>query len=131
MRRTAVLLTASAAAASLAGCSLLRSSPPTYNVFFANASARIDEPARATIVEAARVANAHPSDPVILGGFADTKSADSAGAKELARRRVDAVSAALTSVGVNGPRILRTPYGNDPQATSGIASRRVEIDVGR
>jgi len=129
MRRAAVLLTASALARG--GCSLLRSSPPTYNVFFADASARIDEPARTTIVEAARVANAHPSDPVILGGFADTKSANAARARELARERVDAVSAALTNVGVNATRIVRSPYSDDPQTPSGIASRRVEIDVGR
>lgn len=131
MRRAAVLLTASAAAASLAGCSLLRSSPPTYNVFFADASARIDNPARTTIVEAARVANAHPSDPVILGGFANTKGVDTASSRELARQRVDAVSAVLTSIGVNGTRIQRAPYDSDPQATPGVASRRVEIDIGR
>ena len=130
MRRAAVFLTA-AAAASLAGCSLLGSSRPTYNVFFADASARIDDPARTTIVEVARVANARPSDPVILGGFANTKGVDSASSRELARQRVDAVSAVLTSIGVNGSRIQRAPYDTDPQATAGVASRRVEIDIGR
>ena len=131
MRRAAVLLTATVAAASIAGCSLFRSAPPTYNVFFADRAARIDDPARSTIVEAARVANARPSEPVILGGFADTKSVDSAAARELARQRVDAVSEALTSVGVNATRIVRAPYAPDPDATAGVASRRVEIDIGR
>ena len=128
MRRVAILLTATAATVSLAGCSLFRSAPPAYNVFFTDASARLDDPARNTIVEAARVANARPSDPVILAGFANAKNA---GAKDLARARVDAVSAALTNVGVNGTRIQRVPYAEDPQASSGVASRRVEIDIGR
>ena len=129
MRRTAIPLTL--AAALLAGCSLFGSAPPTYNVFFADNGARIDDPARTTIVEAARVANAHPSDPVILGGFADLKSVNAARARDLARQRVDAVSAALTSIGVSASRIVRAPYARDPQADAGVASRRVEIDIGR
>ena len=130
MRRSALLLTA-ALAASLGGCSLLRSARPTYNVFFADRLARIDEAGRTTIVEAARVANAHPSEPVILGGFADAKSVDSTRARELAGQRVDAVSEALASVGVNTARIVRAPYVGDPEASAGVASRRVEIDIGR
>ena len=128
MRRVAILLTAIAATASLAGCSLFRSAPPTYNVFFTDASARLDDPARSTIVEAARVANAHPSDPVVLAGFANAKTP---GAKDLAGERVEAVSAALANVGVNATRVQRAPYAEDPQAGSGVASRRVEIDIGR
>ncbi len=130
MRRAAILLTATVAAASLAGCSLFRSATPTYNVFFADRAARIDEAGRTTVVEAARVANARPLDPVILGGFADTKGVDSARARELARQRVEAVSEALTSVGVNAARIRRAPYTADPEAGAGVASRRVEIDIG-
>ncbi len=132
MRRAAVLLTATAAAASLAGCSLFRSAPPTYNVFFADNAARIDDAARTIIVEAARVANARPSEPVTLDGYADTrdKSINLARARELARQRVDAVSEALTGVGVSAARILRAPFAPDPQADVGVASRRVEIDIG-
>ncbi len=133
MRRAATLLTATLGAAAISGCSLLGSAPPTYNVFFADNSARIDDAARTTIVEAARVANAHPSQPVTLDGYADLKDKATTGARaqELAGQRVDAVSEALASVGVNTTRILRAPYVPDPQADAGVASRRVEIDVGR
>ncbi len=132
MRRAAILLTAAVAIASLAGCSLWRSAPPTYNVFFADNASRIDEAARTTIVEAARVANARPSEPVTLDGYADTKdmTVGSAHARELARQRVDAVAEALTGVGVNATRIVRAPYTVDPEANAGVASRRVEIDIG-
>ncbi len=128
MRRAAVPLIL--AAASLAGCSLFSSAPPTYNVFFADRAARIDDAARTTLVEAARVANAHPSQQVTLHGYADAKSVDAARARELAGQRLDAASEALTSVGVNATRIVRAPYTTDPQADSGVASRRVEIDIG-
>ncbi len=128
MRHAAVLLIM--AAMSLAGCSLFSSAPPTYNVFFGDRSARIDDAARTTLVEAARVANAHPSQRVTLDGYADAKSVDAARARELAGQRVDAVSEALTSVGVNAARIVRAPYTADPQVDSGVASRRVEIDIG-
>ena len=133
MRRAAVLLTATVAAASLAGCSLFGTTRPTYNVFFADNAFRIDDAARTTIVEAARVANARPSEPVTLDGYADTKdtSISATRARELAHQRVEAVAEALTGVGVNAARILRAPYTVDPQADAGVASRRVEIDVGR
>ncbi|MGI3777057.1 MAG: OmpA family protein [Janthinobacterium lividum] len=133
MRRAATLLTATLGAAAVSGCSLLGSTAPTYNVFFGDNSARIDDAARTTIVEAARVANAHPSQAVTLDGYADLKdkAATGARAQALARQRVDAVSEALASVGVNTTRILRAPYVPDPQADAGVASRRVEIDVGR
>ena len=133
MRRAAVLLTATVAAASLAGCSLIGASRPTYNVFFADNSARLDDAARTTLVEAARVANSRPSEPVTLDGYADTKDTGTtaARARDLAHQRVEAVAEALTGVGVNATRIVRAPYTVDPQADAGVASRRVEIDVGR
>ena len=132
MRRTAILLPAALAVASLAGCSLFSAGRPTYNVGFADNASRIDDPARTTIVEAARVANAHPLDPVVLDGYADTKDMNVTGtrARELARLRVDAVAEALTGVGVNASRIVRAPYTVDPEASAGVASRRVEIDIG-
>ncbi len=131
MRRAATLLLLSTALPGLAGCSYFRSGPPTYNVFFGDRSARIDEPAQNTIIEAARVANSRPAEPVILGGFADYKGVNSRAAQALAGQRVDAVMQALTSIGVSTSRVQRLPYAPDPESQPGVDSRRVEIDIGR
>ena len=131
MRRAAALLLLAAGLPSLTACSYFRAAPPTYNVFFGDRSARIDEPAQTTIVEAARVANSRPSDPVILGGFADAKSVNAKAAQALAKERVEAVVQALTTIGVSSGRIQRAPYAVDPEAQAGVDSRRVEIDIGR
>jgi outer membrane protein OmpA-like peptidoglycan-associated protein len=114
---------------SLPSCAMLApDSAPGYLVFFTQYSADIDPPAAAVIARAAAAAKASPSLPVEVRGYTDSFGSASADVV-LSQRRAQRVSDALIADGVNPNRITRQgrgQTGEDP----GVASRRVEIDIG-
>jgi outer membrane protein OmpA-like peptidoglycan-associated protein len=114
---------------SLPSCAMIAPSPaPGYLVFFTQFSADIDPPAAAVIARAAAAAKASPSLPVEVRGYTDSFGNASADVI-LSQRRAQRVSDALVADGVDPNRITRQgrgQTGEDP----GVASRRVEIDIG-
>ena len=114
---------------SLASCAMVGpSSAPGYLVFFTEHSADIDPPAASVIAQAAAAAKASPGLPVEVRGYTDSAGNVSADVL-LSQRRAKRVADALVADGVDPARITRQgrgQTGEDP----GVASRRVEIDIG-
>jgi outer membrane protein OmpA-like peptidoglycan-associated protein len=114
---------------SLASCAMVGpSAAPGYLVFFTEHSADIDPPAASVIARAAAAAKASPGLPVEVRGYTDSAGNPSADVL-LSQRRAQRVSDALVADGVDPTRITRQgrgQTGEDP----GVASRRVEIDIG-
>ncbi len=114
---------------SLPSCAMMApASGPGYLVFFTEHSDAIDPPAAAVIAQAAAAAKASPGLPVQVRGYTDSAGNPSADVV-LSQRRAQRVSDALVADGVDPARITRQgrgQTGEDP----GVASRRVEIDIG-
>jgi outer membrane protein OmpA-like peptidoglycan-associated protein len=115
---------------SLASCAMVvgPTAAPGYLVFFTEHSADIDPPAASVIAQAAAAAKASPGLPVQVRGYTDSAGNPSADVL-LSQRRAQRVSDALVADGVDPARITRQgrgQTGEDP----GVASRRVEIDIG-
>ncbi len=114
---------------SLPSCAIVApSTAPGYLVFFTEHSAEIDPPAAGVIAQAAAAAKASPGLPVEVRGYTDSAGNASADVL-LSQRRAQRVSDALVADGVDPARITRQgrgQTGEDP----GVASRRVEIDIG-
>ncbi len=105
-----------------------------YVVFFAPWSAAIDANGRTAIAIAARKALAHPSDPVVVVGSADTVGGTEAN-QDMARTRAQVVADALAADGVPRARVAIVSTGalKAPGAAPGNYaqfSRRVLIQVG-
>ncbi len=110
------------ATAILGGCALLTNEPATerFSVFFAPYSAALDAPAQDAIQLAADFAQRHPTQPIILLGYAAPPGPG------------QAPPGALVADGVRPERISTVPIGGtDPQrATPQVSVRRVDISVG-
>lgn len=126
MRQT---LLATLLLASLCSCAML--SPPArhpgYVVFFSERSAVIEPEAMQSIAAAAAQATA-TGTPVTVIGWTDSAGSPQADVT-LSQQRAQNVAAALAADGVPPARIMqlgRGQTGEDP----GVASRRVEIDLG-
>ena len=120
----------------LSACSLFGPSGPHYVVFFQERSAQLDAPARGVIARVARCANAEPASPVEIRGYTDSFGSPQADVllsrervRSVARERVRSVADALVADGVAASRLVRTGHGQ-AGANPGVASRRVEINVG-
>jgi outer membrane protein OmpA-like peptidoglycan-associated protein len=114
---------------SLPSCTMMSgTTQPGYLVFFTHQSIAIDPPAANVIAQAAAAAKAAPGTPVVVKGYTDSVGNPSTDVV-LSQRRAQAVSDALVADGVDPTRITRQgrgQTGEDP----GVASRRVEIDIG-
>jgi len=117
----------------LGGCTLLSSEPATdrFSVFFAPYSAALDEPAQDAIQLAADFAQRHPTQPVILLGYA-APPGPGQDAPGLSAQRNAAVQGALVADGVRLERISSVAVGRtDPKAAMPqVSIRRVDISVG-
>jgi outer membrane protein OmpA-like peptidoglycan-associated protein len=114
----------------LPSCAMMRPSTanPGYLVFFTEHSAAIDPPAAAVIAAAAAAAKTVPTHSVLVRGYTDSAGNPSADVV-LSQQRAQHVADALIADGVDPARITRQgrgQTGEDP----GVASRRVEIDIG-
>lgn len=127
-RATIVLTTAL-----LGGCGLLSNEPATetFSVFFAPYSAALDQPAQDAIQLAADFALRHPTQPVILLGYAAPPGAGQ-DAPSLSALRNAAVKGALAADGIRLERISSAARGSaDPKvAMPQVSVRRVDISVG-
>jgi outer membrane protein OmpA-like peptidoglycan-associated protein len=127
-RRLALLAPLAALAAS---CAPRPAGPPTMVVFFTADSAKLDDPAQASIRQAADIARASPAGVVHVRGFAANDTGTNVFNTALSRTRARAVARGLMEAGVQPARILvewrgATPYEDVPRE-----SRRVEIVIGR
>ena len=102
--------------------------PPAYEVFFTTGRSDLDQTAVATVEEAARGAGLSRAGRVEVIGYTD-RSGDSATNELLARRRADAVAAALSQAGV--PReMIEVRSGGAIGTRDDRSSRRVDIVAG-
>jgi len=99
-----------------------------YAVFFEIWSARLDEPARAAIAQAAARMKQQPSAIVSVVGFADPTGSHEAN-KLMSRTRAQVVTDALVEDGVPPGRIRQKSVGSVNYIADSIESRRVEIDI--
>ncbi len=132
MRRRSLLpLVLLAVPAALGACSVFQARHPTFVVFFQQGSVTVDDPARAVVADAARAANAAPTLPVVVSPYISTDATPGSDEVGRARQRAELVSQQLQADGVLANRVRITPPAPDPETPTGVASRRVEIDVGR
>ncbi|NKC30835.1 OmpA family protein [Falsiroseomonas selenitidurans] len=127
-RRAFAILPVALVAACAADPRELVGQPPRM-VFFEADSTELDEPARAVLANAARLARRHPDVPVQVLGFAGP-AGGAAFNQALSRRRADYVAEQLVAAGV--PRARITVTGRGPVAFDAVPveSRRVEVIIG-
>ena len=113
---------------SAASCAMIGQPRPGYLVFFGEHSADLDPPAIKVIADAAAAAKAAPGSPVVVLGYTDSAGSPQADIL-LSQRRAQRVSDALVQDGVAPGRISRQGRGQTRE-DPGVASRRVEIDIG-
>jgi outer membrane protein OmpA-like peptidoglycan-associated protein len=111
------------------GCSLFEPSRPHYVVYFEERSAELDAPAHSIIIQVARLANADPTASIEVSGYTDSFGRAQADVL-LSQQRAEIVADALMASGVAANRLVRKGRGQT-DADPGIASRRVEITIGR
>jgi outer membrane protein OmpA-like peptidoglycan-associated protein len=114
----------------LAGCGEGVRTDRTFPVFFDNASATLDEPARDIVIGASNVARQSPLAAVTVEGYADdmTSRADD----HLSTNRANAVTASLVAHGINASRVTSIRNGIDRTSSDGedgISGRRVDIAI--
>ena len=128
-RRPLLSLALLAVPAALGACSVFQAKRPTFLVFFQQGSVTVDDPARAVVADAARAANAAPTLPVVVSPYVSTD----AGSGEVGRaqQRAALIAQQLQTDGVLASRVRVIPPGPDPETPTGVASRRVEIDIGQ
>ncbi len=116
----------------LAGC--MQPGPSTRAqtsvIFFVADSAGLDDPAQATIRQAAAIANANPSAPVAVRGFAAPDTGTAEFNKVLAQARAQNVADALVAAGVPKGRIQISSRGAVDYSLMPTESRRVDIVIG-
>jgi outer membrane protein OmpA-like peptidoglycan-associated protein len=102
---------------------------PKVSVFFDVGKNEIAPEFTAAVAPIKAWLDANPSDRVQLSGFTDP-TGDAAANAELAKRRAQAVAAALTEQGVAEDRMdLVKPADSSDEATDLAGARRVEITV--
>lgn len=99
-----------------------------FVVYFQEWSAGLDEGAQKAITEAAQRAQQHPTEAVIVTGFADPEGSQQANI-DLSRTRAQVVVDQLTRDGVAAGRIHLAARGATDFTLSSQESRRVEIAV--
>jgi outer membrane protein OmpA-like peptidoglycan-associated protein len=105
-------------------------STPATPVFFQPFSAALDQPALATIADAAKVANQEPDTRVVVIGAADSVGSAAANAY-LSKARAQVVADQLVSDGVDASRIRTRGAGEvSGPADTKQASRRALIEIG-
>jgi len=115
-------------ALSLSSCVLVEPSRrPDFIVFFTERSPAIDAVAVPIIEKAAAKAKAEPGATVIVYGYTDSAGSTNADAL-LSEQRAQNVTDQLVADGVPSGRIARHGRGQTGNE-SGVASRRVEIDI--
>lgn len=129
------MLLAAAALPLLAACSTAALDPilvrnpadlPHPVIFFTEDSSTLDEPAKATIREAAATAGRFGSARVNVFGYAG-QVGGAAFNRQLSDARAQAVASELRRNGVASERIFVVPRGPVPFDMAPIESRRVEI----
>jgi outer membrane protein OmpA-like peptidoglycan-associated protein len=113
----------------LGGCAMGEGSTSRYVVFYQQWSAQLDNSATAVVNGAAAFAMRHPTQPVIVVGYADPDGSPQANI-DISRARAQVVSDALIAQGVAPARIQRSARGTTSFTGTSQESRRVEIDVG-
>jgi outer membrane protein OmpA-like peptidoglycan-associated protein len=114
-------------ALTLAACSLAGSNGP-YMVYFPLRSAQLDATGHDVVALAAERAKEAPAARVTVVGYTDSAGSPPADVL-LSQRRAQAVADGLVADGVAPARIARVGAGQT-NADPGLASRRVEIEVG-
>jgi peptidoglycan-associated lipoprotein len=113
----------------LGGCAVGEGATSRYVVFYQQWSAQLDNSATAVVNGAAAFAMRHPTQPVIVVGYADPEGSPQANI-DISRTRAQVVSDALVAQGVAPARIQRSARGTTSFTGTSQESRRVEIDVG-
>ena len=115
----------------LSACTSASTTPsPRLVVFFNADSAGLDDAAKAVIKQAGSVAQANPSSPVRVRGFAAPDTGTAAFNKVLAQARAQNVVDGLVGAGVALSRIRMESRGAVPFDMVPTESRRVEIAIG-
>jgi outer membrane protein OmpA-like peptidoglycan-associated protein len=131
MRRRFAVVPLFAVAASLAGCALFAErSSNRYVVFYQPLSAKLDPSAKGVVDGAAGFALRHPTQPVVVVGFADPDGSPAANIA-ISHARAQVVTDELTTFGVPASRITSLAHGQIGFSSNSVESRRVEIDVGQ
>lgn len=130
MRRRLAAAPLLAVAVSLGACALGEGSNNRYIVFYQPLSARLDASAKGVVDGAAGFALRHPSQPVIVVGFADPVGTAASNAA-ISHTRAQVVTDELVGMGVPAARIRSLAHGAIDFSASSQESRRVEIDVGQ
>jgi outer membrane protein OmpA-like peptidoglycan-associated protein len=112
----------------LAACSVPSKPAQTFVVFFAQWSAKLDDPARNSVKVAAAWAKSHPAETIIVVGYIDPPGALPANI-DYARRRSQLVVDQLVADGVPAGRIGRGARGPEDYTLSFQEDRRVEIQI--
>lgn len=117
----------------LAACQTPAAPPPQPQsvVFFNADSAALDENALAVVAGASRQAQASPSAPVRVRGFAAPDGGSAAFNRALTEARAQNVADELVKGGVGRARIRLEPRGAVPFEMMATESRRVEILIGQ
>ncbi|HEY2132329.1 MAG TPA: OmpA family protein [Acetobacteraceae bacterium] len=113
----------------LGGCAAGEGSTSRYVVFYQQWSAQLDTSAKSVVDGAAAFAMRHPTQPVIVVGYADPDGSSQANI-DISRARAQVVSDELVANGVAPARIQRSARGTTDFTGTSQESRRVEIDVG-
>lgn len=102
--------------------------PVRFPLYFEELSANLDAGGRTVVKQAADYAQAHPSDEVVVIGFADPSLPKRAG-MDISRTRAQVVNDELVAAGVAAGRVRQDAMGGTPFAFSRLESRRVEINL--
>jgi outer membrane protein OmpA-like peptidoglycan-associated protein len=119
-----------AIAVSLGACALGEGSNNRYVVFYQPLSARLDPSAKGVVDGAAGFALRHPTQPVIVVGFADPEGTPASNIA-ISHTRAQVVMDELVAMGVPAARIRSLAHGAIDFTSTSQESRRVEIDVGQ
>ncbi len=105
--------------------------PPKQNyfVFFDRWSAELDGQSRTLIRAAATYARAHPTDAIVVIGYADPTGSKQAN-EDISATRAESVRDALVADGIQAARITTRAHGEVQPTWTDQEARRVEIRVG-
>jgi outer membrane protein OmpA-like peptidoglycan-associated protein len=117
----------------LAGCAMMKKPTPpapmmpvVLELFFPASSAELTPDAKAIVDQAASKVREQPPSTVTVAGYSAANGMPDR-QKEMAEKRVQAVSAALVADGVDPKLILRIPLGDADDNAGSTGDRRVEI----
>ena len=114
----------------LSGCAG-SSNGQSFSVYFQPYSANLDQQALTSIQAATDFANANPTLPVALAGYAAPPDPNQ-DVEGLSANRAAAVKQTLINDGVRADRVTTVANGiTDPKSLPTVAVRRVDITIGR